>query len=185
MRKLKLQLQMSLDGFMAGPNGEMDWLVSDWDQPLKDYITALTQPVDCIVLGRKLAQGFIPHWASHPQLEGAAQINQAKKVVFTKTLTHTEWANTVLAQGELGDEIRALKQQAGGELIAYGGGGFVASLVQQGLIDEYHLLVNPTALGQGMPIFKCVAARHPLQLVKSTGFGCGIVALQYALKPTE
>lgn len=181
MRKLKLQVQMSLDGYMAGPNGEMDWLVFDWDEELKEYVATLTESVDCILLGRKLAQGFIPHWASHPELEGAAQMNQAKKVVFTKTLVQSDWANTVLAQGDLVDEITALKQQAGGDLIVYGGGEFVASLVKEGLIDEYHLFINPTALGTGMPIFDQVRANYALQLIKSTGFGCGIVALHYAL----
>lgn len=181
MRKLKLQVQMSLDGYMAGPNGEMDWLVFDWDQELKEYVATLTESVDCILLGRKLAQGFIPHWASHPDLEGAAQMNQAKKVVFTKTLVQSEWANTVLAQGDLVDEITALKQQAGGDLIVYGGGEFVASLVKEGLIDEYHLFINPTALGTGMPIFDQVRANYALQLIKSTAFRCGIVALHYAL----
>ena len=69
MRKLKLQVQMTVDGFIAGLNGEMDWTARDWDGELKKYVTEITEPVDCIVLGRKLAQGFIPHWASHPEQE--------------------------------------------------------------------------------------------------------------------
>lgn len=92
MRKLKLQVQMSVDGFIAGPNGEMDWMTFNWDDELKDYVTAITEPVDCIVLGRKLAEGFIPHWAGvaadADNLEAAAgqKFSGIPKVVFTRTL---------------------------------------------------------------------------------------------------
>ena len=74
MRKLKLQVQISVDGFIAGPHGEMDWMTFDWDEAISQYVQAITDPVDCIVLGRKLAEGFIPHWAAvaadadHPEL---------------------------------------------------------------------------------------------------------------------
>ncbi len=61
MRKLKLQMQMSVDGYIAGPQGEMDWVVMDWDDQLKKYVEGITAPVDCILLGRKLAEGFIPY----------------------------------------------------------------------------------------------------------------------------
>ena len=66
MRKLKLQIQMSVDGYIAGVNGEMDWMVWDWDQKLNQYVTDLSESVDCIVLGRKLAEVFIPYWAPLP-----------------------------------------------------------------------------------------------------------------------
>ena len=72
MRKVKLQMQVSLDGYVAGPNGEMDWMVWNWDDQLKDHVARLTESVDCIVLGRHLAEGFIPHWANavaNPMLE--------------------------------------------------------------------------------------------------------------------
>ncbi len=71
MRKLKLQFQMSVDGFIAGPKSEIDLMIRNWDEELKNYVKEITEPVDCLVIGRKLAQGFIPHWASHPEHEGA------------------------------------------------------------------------------------------------------------------
>jgi dihydrofolate reductase len=182
MRKLKLQVQMSIDAYIGGLNGEMDWLVFDWDHELKSYTTALTESVDCIILGRKLAEGFIPYWASHPEIEGADKINESTKVVFTKTLDESRWDNTVLAQGELVEEITSLKQQDGGDLIVYGGGSFVSSLIKYGLIDEYHLFVNPTALGKGLPIFEELDGKQPLLFVKSTAFACGIVVLHYEPK---
>jgi len=91
MRKLKLQVQMSVDGFISGPNGEMDWMVWDWDDDLKEYAEEITEPVDCIVLGRKLAQGFIPHWAAvaanpdGPEFAAGRKFSDTSKVVFTKT----------------------------------------------------------------------------------------------------
>ena len=182
MRKLKLQVQMSVDGFIAGPNGELDWVVWDWDDELKNYVTEITEPVDCIVLGRKLAQGFIPHWASHPEQEGADKMNGTPKVVFTKTLEKSEWDNTVLAKGDLVEEITKLKKKDGKDIIAYGGAAFVSFLIKEGLIDEFHLLINPTAIGNGMAIFKELNGRQELKLIKSKSFDCGIVLLNYAGK---
>lgn len=182
MRKLKLQVQMSADGFIAGVNGEMDWLTFNWDDDLKNYVNQITEPVDCIILGRKLAQGFIPHWAAHPELEGVDKINHTAKVVFTKTLDKSEWPNTVLASGELSDEINQLKSQAGQDIIVYGGATFVSGLIKAGLIDEFHLFVNPVALSSGMAIFQMLADRQKLELKKSIAFPCGIVLLCYEAK---
>jgi dihydrofolate reductase len=182
MRKLKLQVQMTVDGYIAGINGEMDWTARDWDNKLKKYVAEITEPVDCIILGRKLAQGFIPHWASHPEQEGADKFNSTKKVVFTKTLEKSEWDNTVLAKGDLVEEIAKLKKQDGNDIIAYGGATFVSALIKHGLIDEFHLFINPTAIGNGMSIFKELGSKQNLILVKSTSFDCGIVVLNYALK---
>jgi len=188
MRKLKLQVQMTVDGYIAGPNGEMDWLVWNWDDELKQYVTELTEPVDCIVLGRKLAQGFIPHWAAvaanpdHPEFTAGRKFSDTHKVVFTKTLGKSEWGNTVLAKGDLVDEITKLKIKDGKDIIAYGGATFVSALIKQGLIDEFHLFINPTAIGNGMTIFNELDRKQDLSLVKSISFDCGIVVLNYKLK---
>ncbi len=184
MRKLKLQVQMSVDGFIAGSNGEMDWMVWNWDDALKNYVLALTDNVDCIVLGRKLAEGFIPHWAGAAQIENEEQdfakiMSRTRKVVFTKTLESADWANTILAKGNLADEINTLKNQSGGDIIVYGGGSFVSSLISEGLIDEYHLFVNPSILGGGMPIFQRLSAKQRLKLKQAQGFDCGITLLCY------
>ena len=179
MRKLKLQVQMTVDGFIAGPNDEMDWTLVNWDNEIKKYVGSITDSVDCIILGRKLAQGFIPHWAAHPDEEGADIFNNTPKVVFTKTLASSEWDNTVLAKGDLVDEITKLKNQNGKDMIAYGGGTFVSSLIKENLIDEFHLFINPVALGSGMTIFKGLESKLNLTLNKSLAFPCGIVVLLY------
>lgn len=185
MRKLNLQVQMTVDGYVAGPNSEMDWLTLNWDDELKQYVTDITEPVDCIVLGRKLAQGFIPHWAGvaadpeHPEFTAGRKFTETHKVVFTKTLDKSEWDNTVLAKGDLVDEIMNLKKQEGKDIIAYGGAIFVSALIKHGLIDEFHLFVNPAAIGNGMSIFKELDSKQNLKLVKSKAFDCGIVVLNY------
>ena len=193
MRKLKLQVQMSLDGYIAGPNGEMDWMNFAWTDDLNNYVTHITEPVDTIILGRKLAEGFIPHWANvasdkdNPEVESGRKFTDTYKVVFTKTIKDSdprlkEWKNTVLAKGDLVEEINKLKQQNGKDIIAYGGATFVSDLIKHGLIDEYHLFINPSAIGNGMPIFNELDKIQNMELAKSKTFDCGIVLLNYKIK---
>jgi len=185
MRKLKLQVQISIDGFIAGPQGEMDWMTFDWDDELKQYVTDLTEPVDCIILGRRLAEGFIPHWAAvaadpeNPESTAGKKFTDTFKVVFTRTLDGSEWENTVLAKGDLVDEITELKEQDGKDIIAYGGATFVSSLIKHGLIDELHLFVNPVALGKGMAIFQELDGKQKFVLETSRAFSCGIALIKY------
>ena len=186
MRKLKLQVQMTIDGYIAGPNGEMDWMIWDWDDELNGYVAELTEPVDCIILGRKLAEGFIPHWANvaadadHPEHEGGKKFSDTHKVVFSRTLGESEWDNTVLATGDLEDEVNSLKNQAGDDIIAYGGADFVSSLIKHDLVDEYNLFINPVALGDGMAIFNELDSKKELMLKESIAFPCGIVLIKYS-----
>ncbi|MBD2565572.1 MULTISPECIES: dihydrofolate reductase family protein [Nostoc] len=191
MRKLKLQIQMTVDGYIAGLKGEMDFMAWNWDDELKQYVKNITEPVDCIILGRKLAEGFIPYWGSvaanpdDPEFTAGKKFTNTHKVVFTKTLDKSEWDNTVLAKGNLVDEITKLKKQDGNDIIAYGGATFVSALIKQGLIDEFHLFINPVAIGDGMTIFKELDSKQYLTLVKATSFDCGIVVLNYELKRKE
>jgi dihydrofolate reductase len=182
MRKLKLQMQMSLDGFIAGPNGEMDWITWEWGDKLKEYVKDITAPVDTILLGRVLAEGFIPVWkersAGADADEFTHQMVNTPKVVFSKTLKVYKWENTTLASNIVAD-VKKLKAQAGGDIVAYGGARFAASLIKHNLIDEYHLFVNPAAIGKGMPIFNELQNKFNLKLVKAQGFDCGITVLCY------
>lgn len=176
---------MTVDGYVAGLHGEMDWMIFNWDDELKKYVTELSESVDCMVLGRKLAEGFIPYWASKPDGEditGIDKINNTPKVVFTGTLEKSIWKNTVLAKGDLVDEITKLKKQKGKDIIAYGGAAFVSSLIKHGLIDEFYLFINPVAIGSGMTIFNELDKTQNLTLVESTSFDCGVVVLYYEVK---
>jgi len=184
VRKFKLQVQTSVDGYMAGPNGEMDWMTFPWTDDINAYIGALDDPVDCIVLGRKLAEGFIPAWASGPPGEDQASIdkmNDMPKVVISNSLTESPWDDAVVAGGDLAETIDELKGRPGGDMIAYGGGTLVRDLIGKGLLDELHLFVNPTAIGAGMPVFPD-GAYQQLRLVTAQPFDCGITALHFEPK---
>jgi dihydrofolate reductase len=183
MRKLKLQLQISIDGYMAGPEGDMDWLEWNWDDELKNYVSDITDPVDCILLGRKLAQGFIDTWeirAEDPDTtdDFARKMNDTEKIVFTKTIYKSEWKNTRLESGDIVEEVTNLKNMDGGDMMVYGGGALVRTLIEACLIDELHLFVNPTALGTGMPVFFNL---QTMKLRFSRPFDCGIVVLCYEM----
>lgn len=185
MRKLKLQVQTSVDGFVASSNGEMDWLTFPWTDDIASYVTAITEPVDSIVLGRNLAEGFIPHWANvaadpnHPEHTSGLKFTKTPKVVFSHSLKTSNWENTVIAKQDLVTEITTLKKQDGGDIIAYGGATFVSELIKHDLIDDYYLFVNASALGSGKAIF---TGRQSLQLITAKPFECGIVALHYQPK---
>ena len=192
MRKLKLQMNISLDGYVARPNGELDWMTWDQGDKLEEFINSLIDSSDTILLGRKMTDEFVSYWENAvnneselPQLPRLAHTSFAKKmvdipkVVFTKTLNKSTWNYTTLAKGNLADEIASLKKSHNGgskDIIVYGGAGFVSSLIKEGLIDEYHLFVNPTAIGTGMKIFQDTTK---LELLKSTAYECGIVANTY------
>ncbi|MBD1385771.1 dihydrofolate reductase family protein [Mucilaginibacter rigui] len=183
MRKLKLQMQVSIDGFVAGPNNEMDWMTWNWDDELKKYLQGITEPVDTIILGRVLGEGFIPVWEKRSTAPDADSFTHkmvnAPKVVFTKTLTKSPWENTTLATGNLVKEINKLKAQPGGDIVAYGGARFASALIAANLIDEYHIFVNPVAIGKGKTIYNALDDKLALKLVKATQFNCGITVLCY------
>jgi dihydrofolate reductase len=177
MRQLKLQVQISVDGYVAGPNGEMDWMTWNMDDKLKQYINTITDLSDTILLGRKMTDGFVSHWTSllskpkDPSYAFAKKMVDTPKVVFSKTLEKSTWANTTLAKGNLVDEITKLKKQDGKDIVVYGGASFVSNLIAQNLIDTLHLFVNPAAIGNGMKIF---TGKTMLSLEKSIQFECGI-----------
>ncbi len=188
MRKLKLQMQISVDGFVGGLKGDLDWMLWNWSDDIKKFVGDLTEPIDCILMGRKMTDGFVTHWknvssdANNPQYEAGKKFYETTKVVFTKTLDKPLWENVVLAKGNIADEVKKLKNQKGGDLMVYGGSNFVMNLIKDNLIDDYYLFINPTALGQGngLSIF---SGRKKLKLIKSHVFECGIVVLHY--QPAE
>jgi dihydrofolate reductase len=152
MRKLKLQVQMSVNGFIAKRGGELDWMTRNWSDDIKAYIADLTNSMDTIILGRKLAEGFIPYWADvkanpdHQENEAGKIFTDTPKIVFSKTLNKSLWDNTAVVNGDFVSEIKKLKNVSGKSIIAYGGAEFVSSLIKEDLIDEYHLFVNPVAI---------------------------------------
>lgn len=145
----------------------------------------LANSCDTELIGRKLAVDYIPFWTetlSQPEsmMYEAAKIKaEQKKIVFSKTLNESIWESTVLAKGNLKDEVSKLINQSGKDIIVYGGSSFVADLVKERLIDEFHLFVNPISLGKGVAIFGKLEEWQQLKLVKSKTFDCGIILLHY------
>ncbi|MEV4475537.1 dihydrofolate reductase family protein [Nonomuraea sp. NPDC049504] len=185
MRTLKLQIQTTIDGYMGGPEGEMDWMDFNWSDDVGAYIDAMTSSVDCILLGRELAGGFIPTWAAEPQGESketVAWMNDTPKVVVSNTLTESPWPNATILGGDLASAIRDLKERPGGDIITYGGAKLASGLIAEGLIDEIHLFVNPVSIGSGLPVFPDVAGHQRFRLAGARPFECGITALHYAPK---
>jgi dihydrofolate reductase len=188
MRKLKLQVQMTIDGFIAGKEGEMGWMTYPWTNDLLKYVAELTEPVDCILLGKNLAEGFIPTWKERltdPMGEDPnfiRKMNDTHKVVFTKTLHTSPWENAVVANGHLAEEVNKVKQQEGKDIIVYGGGQFVSSLIKENLIDEFYFFINPAIIGKGMPIFQSISEQINYSLESSQQFDCGIIVLKYVPK---
>jgi dihydrofolate reductase len=185
MRRLKLQVQISVDGFVStGPNDEQRWVTWAWDE-IRPHVLGLLDSSDTILIGRKLAVDYIPYWQDvntkpdHLMHELAQRIVAARKVVFTKTLVRSEWSNTELARGNLADDIRRLKNQSGKDIIVYGGSSFVSAVIKERLIDELHLFVNPVALGHGGPIFDQLETVQQFRLKHSVVYNSGIVLLNY------
>ena len=185
MRRLKLQLQITIDGYMGGPNGELDWMVWDWDDELNQFVGKLTDAVDTILLGRNMAEGFVSHWKSvadnpeDPSYQFGKKMYDTPKVVFSRTLEESPWENTVVANGKLANVVQKLKNMDGGDMIVYGGSEFVSDLVDKNLIDDYYLFINPAALGDedgGMRVFN---EGTVFRLIESRAFSCGIVLLHY------
>jgi len=183
MRKLKLQMQITVDGFVAGPEGQLDWMTWDMDEKLIAFINHLTDTSDTILLGRKMTEGFVKYWEgvvanpSSPEHAFGRKMVDTPKIVFSKTLSRIEGRNVRVESGPLAKAVGRLKEQAGKDIVVYGGATFVSSLIENGLIDELNLFVNPVAIGKGMRIF---AVRRPLKLTSSTAYPCGIVVDTYA-----
>lgn len=182
MRKLKLQMQITIDGFVAGPEGQLDWMTWDMDEKLISFISHLTDTSDTILLGRKMTEGFIKYWEqvitqpNSPEYSFGQKMVSIPKVVFSKTVNRVDGQNVRVENGPLVEAVNRLKSHEGKDIVVYGGATFVSSLIQNGLIDELNLFVNPVAIGKGMQVF---VDRRPLKLMASTAYACGIVVNTY------
>ncbi len=184
MRKLKLQMQLSVDGFVGGPNGELDWMTWEWDEELKQFTTDLHKDIDCILIGRKVALEFIPYWAKvaanpeDPEHSFGILMTETPKVVFSRTMKTSEWDNTTIANNPV-EEVARLKKLPGKDIIIYGGAELVSHFIKHDLIDEYNFFVNPTAIGKGLSIFREIQAKFQFKLESATPFSSGLVVLKY------
>ncbi|MQA09957.1 MAG: dihydrofolate reductase [Pseudonocardiaceae bacterium] len=187
MRKILYWVHSSLDGYINGPNGEFDWPAVGPE--LFEYSYGLNDRVDTFLYGRvvwDLMSGYWPHAESmsddEHDLKFAPVWRATPKIVFSRTLGEAGWGARVI-NGNVADEVTALKQQPGKDLLLTGGSGLAATLTDLGLIDEYHITIHPVVLGGGKPLFPAPADCLNLRLTESRTFDGKSVLLRY--EPAE
>ena len=190
MRKLIMKMSMSLDGFVSGPNDENDWVFKSSDETSRTWSLGQTWKAGLIIMGRKTFEKIGPYWPTAPG-PFAAPMNEIPKAVFTKkgfagilpgaeqSPAVASWAAAQIFDGDLAEGIRKLKNESGNPILAIGGAGFMRSLIETGLIDEFQMIIHPVALGSGYPIFSDLSTPLHLKLVDVKSFPGGIVVHIY------
>jgi dihydrofolate reductase len=183
MRKLALQMGVSLDGLVARPgrHGAGGWGLPPEDPALKQRKLDWLHDAGLHLMGRVTYEEMAEFWPVSDDAY-AAPMNNIPKVVFSKTLERADWADSRIARGDLATEISELKREAGNEMIAWGGAAFAQSLSRLGLVDEYRLVLQPVALGHGLPLFKDLTAPLRLELVDAQTYNTG--AALHVYRPT-
>lgn len=193
MRRMIAALHVSVDGFIEGPNGELDWVMHEDEQTWREVFETLAH-VDTFILGRVMYPAYEQYWlavlsnpggplpltgksATKNEVAYARLADKTPHIVLSQTLDSVEWKTTRIVRDV--EEIRRLKQQPGKDMHVVGGATLVSSLMNAGLIDELQLLVNPIILGGGKALFKDVKERHALKLVRSKALKSGKVSLAY------
>lgn len=185
MRKLKLQVQMTIDGFVAGPEGQLDWmwLNGKQDEAVYQKVIELADSCDTILLGRGMTREFIDHWENvvdnlpdSREQPLAQRVVNMRKIVFSRTQIAMNGRNLEVENGDFIAAVQTLKKESGKDIIVYGGASFVSSLISQNLIDEYYMFINPVAIGKGLTIFK---EQKLLKLANIISFEGGKILSKY------
>jgi dihydrofolate reductase len=191
MRKVILAMQMTLDGFSTGPNGEMDYLPpfndeKAWEDIHREMWNNLNS-VDTFLLGRVTYQIWEKYWpaaatsstSTKNDIEFSKFADKTQKIVFSTTLEKADWQNTRLVKGNISEEIARMKQQPGRDMVVAGGAGIAQTFMRLGLIDEYKITVHPVIRGSGKPLFGNLSYRIRLKLVGVKTFNTGAVGFHY------
>ncbi len=186
MKKVVVFSRVSIDGFFAGPKGEIDWFVMD---PELDKAAHELMSLDTVLFGRVTYDLFASYWpkaAANPEApEGeramGKELNQMTKIVFSNSIKEVTWENSRLIRGDVAQEVRRLKQGSGLDMVIFGSGTIVQQLASEDLIDDYFLVVTPVVLGAGKSLFAGVR-RFSLEPVEAREFRSGNILLHYKLK---
>ncbi len=184
MRKIKVQVQMTMNGMMHAKDGAMDWMKLPWSADLESYVQEITDSADTLLLGRKLAEGFIPYWqsvaddSSHPEQAAGKKFSTMRRIVFSKSQTELPFTGVEVAQ-DLATTVQQLRSEPGGDIMVYGGTDLVNAVVAQSLADEIHLFINPTVIANGSGVFDQVRSMQHYGLLNVFVAACGIVVLVY------
>jgi dihydrofolate reductase len=187
MRNLISFMHISLDGFVGGPNGEMNWIKVD--EEIFDYVGKRISETDTALYGRVTYEMMESYWpnagnepdASKHDIEHSAWYNKAQKVVLSKVMKGTSLRNTTIISDNLSERINEIKQGAGSEVLVFGSPTATHSLIQQNLIDGYWLFVNPIILGQGIPLFTGIKDKIKLKVLTTRQFTSGVTELNYTV----
>jgi dihydrofolate reductase len=188
MRKLIYSMSVSLDGFIAGPGGEIDW--SAPDEELMRFHNLQTRKVGAHLCGRGLYEDMLPWETAEENRTGPLELEFARiwkaipKVVFSRTLTSVA-GNARLAGDDVAAEVARVKAQPGDSVVSVGGAGLAATLIKLDLIDEYRLFVHPVILGSGTPYLPPLRQRLSLDLLETRAFGSRVVYLRYQRVPAD
>jgi dihydrofolate reductase len=185
MRKIFSFMHISLDGFVAGPNGEMNWIKVD--EEIFDHVGKRVSESDTALYGRvtyDMMEGYWPTAGDKPNaskhdIEHSKWYMNAHKIVISKTLKGADLPNTTIISDNLADNLDKIKQQPGGDILIFGSPTATHPLIQQGLIDGYWLFVNPVILGEGIPLFTGIKDKIKLKLLATQQFTSGVTALSY------
>jgi len=183
MRRLILQTGISIDGYVAALDKSHPWGVEREDEGVKGWILESVWAAGAHLMGRVTYEEMAAFWPTSTS-EYARPMNEIPKVVFSKTLQQADWPETRIARGDLSEEIGRLKREPGNDLIAYGGAIFDQALSRLGLVEEYRLMVQPAALGAGLPLFKELPAPLHLELVEATTYPTGVAIHVYRPRST-
>jgi dihydrofolate reductase len=192
MRKLKFEMQVSVDGFAADSERSTGWMTWNWgeewrwDEALRAFHTDLLATSDCLLISGEMArEGFFDHWAQratqidNPQSRFAAAIVAMRKLVFSRTLKSAPWKNAEIVTDDALKTIAALKAEDGKDILLYGGPRFASSLIRADLIDEFHFFINPVVLGRGVSMFRDLDAWRFISPVNAHVYPCGVVVSTY------
>lgn len=185
MRKLIMWNMVTLDGFFEGTRQwDIDFHTAGWGDELQRFSNEQLSTADLLLFGRRTYEGMAQYWSTATG-ETAEQMNAIQKVVFSRTLSSADWANTRLVSTDAAEEVARLKQQPGGDILVFGSAELCDSLTRAGLIDEYRLGLNPIALGEGNPLFKPGSGPAKMRLLEARPLETGCVLLFYAREPAS
>lgn len=190
MRKVIVSMNITLDGYMAGPNGELDWHFEYWDRNMGERLAKELSQADTIVLGRVTYLAMADFWpektcnplCSREEYAYAVMMNHHKKAVFSRRLSNAEWSNTIILKDDIEEGMQKLREEENEHkknIIIYGSGRLVTALIKLDMIDEYQLWVHPVLIGKGKPFFGKYFEQQDLQLLTTTTFPSGVVLLHY------
>ena len=178
MRKVRLAINVSLDGYVARPNGTLDWFFRTLTPAQQAWTTAFLREVDTILIGHTTYLEQAAFWPTQTG-EMATLMNSHAKIVFSSRLGALEWSHCRLARADVAEEIARLKREPGRDIYVTGGARLSQSLSQRGLIDEYNLTIHPVLLGGGMPLFQEPSEEIVLTLVNTIPFESGAIQFIY------